>query len=77
MADKNKKSSKKFIKEKIQAAKIKLVNENKLTMMLIRRHLGLEPDDRNPATFTGTEDYIKDLQKKLKKAKVERDKLGK
>ena len=71
------KSSKNFIKREIQSAKIKLIAENKLNMSLLRRHLGLEPDDRNPDTFTGNEDYIKTLTKKLAKAKAERARAGK
>jgi hypothetical protein len=70
-------SSKKFIKPKIQAAKIQLTQTNKLTIGLIRRHLGIEPDDKDPKTFTGTEDIVKELIKKLAKAKVERQKNGK
>jgi hypothetical protein len=73
----NNKSSEKFIKQQVQAKKIQLVNENKLNMFLIRRHLGIEPDDKDPKTFTGNEDFIKDLQKKLAKAKAERNRLGK
>lgn len=70
-------SSKKFIAQKVKAAKIQLIQTNKLTIGLIRRHLGIEPDDKDPKTFTGTEDTIKDLIKKLAKAKSERQKLGK
>jgi hypothetical protein len=73
----SKKSSKNFIRKELEAAIIKLVNTSKLDMYLDRRTLGLEPDDKDPKTFTGNEDFIKKLQKRLAKAKAERNKLGK
>ena len=76
-ANNNPKGSKTFIKKAIQAAIIELVNTSKLNVFLLRRNLGLEPDDKNPKTYTGNEDYLKQLQKKLAKARAERNKLGK
>jgi hypothetical protein len=70
-------SSKAFIKQKVVAAKIQLIQENKLTIGLIRLHLGIQPDDRNPETFWGTEDTVKNLIKALAKAKLEKQRSGK
>ena len=74
MAKKNNgKSSKKFIKQEVQAKVVELTNTTALSNMMLRRHLGLESDDKDPKTFTGNEDYIKELARKLAKAKAKRN----
>jgi ribosome-associated translation inhibitor RaiA len=69
--------SKNYIKAKVQAAIIELVNTSDLNVFLQRRSLGLEADDKNPQTYTGNEDFIKELQRKLTKGKAERNRTGK
>lgn len=74
MANKGKgKSTKKFIKSELQGKIIELTQVQHLSNVMLRRHLGLEPDDRNDKTYTGNEEYIKELQRKLAKAKARRN----
>lgn len=75
MANKSKgKSTKKFIKSELQGKIIELTQVQHLSNVMLRRHLGLEPDDKNDKTYTGNEEYIKELQRKLAKAKANRNK---
>ncbi|MEG4323599.1 MULTISPECIES: hypothetical protein [unclassified Microcoleus] len=59
------------IRRPLQSKIIELVNMSELNVQLLRRQLGLELD-KDPKTFTGTEDLVKDLINKLAKAKAKR-----
>ncbi len=65
-------TSKKIIKQSVRAKIVELTNTTALSNFMLRRHLGLEPDDKDPKTFTGNEDYLKGLIRKLQKAKAKR-----